>query len=120
MIYLSIDTSFNSRNFYFPLNPYNPEHPTHEELGIGKQTAEAFQQAFKTESFDLKPPQSRLKFPTQPPTDTINCGIFMVMYTLIVFDTHKHTINHKFPLDPNIYRLLLATWILVRAEPRLL
>ena len=120
MIYLSIDTSFNSRNFYFPLNPYNPEHPTHEELGIGKQTAEAFQQAFKTESFDLKPPQSRLKFPTQPPTDTINCGIFMVMYALIVFDTHKHTINHKFPLDPNIYRLLLATWILVRAEPRLL
>ena len=66
MIYLSIDTSFNSRNFYFPLSQYNPEHSTHEELGIGKQTAEAFQQAFKTESFDLKP---------KPPTDTINCGI---------------------------------------------
>ena len=44
----------------------------------------------------------------------------MVMYALIVFDIHKHTINHKFPLDPNIYRLLLAICILVRAEPRLL
>ena len=44
MIYLSIDTSFNSRNFYFPLNPYNPMFTA---IGIEKQGAEAFQQAFK-------------------------------------------------------------------------
>ena len=120
LIYLSVGTQLSSRNFYFPLNPYNPKHPTNKELGIGKQVAEAFQQAFTTESFELKPPKTRLNFPTQPPSDTINCGIFMVMYTLLVFDAHRAAIRYKFPLDSNIYRLFLALWILTRAEPTLM
>ena len=117
MIYLSVGTQLPSRNFYFPINPYNPKHPPNKELGIAKQVAEAFQQSFTTENFELKPPKTRLNFPTQPPSDTINCGIFMVMYTLLVFDAHRAAIRYKFPLDSNIYRLFLALWILARAEP---
>jgi len=97
-------------------NPFHPTNPTNKELHIAEDFALAVKEAFALEAFQQTQPEIAHTLPIQ--ADGFNCGIFIIMYALkIILESSDSPQYHLEFNDPNVMRVLIASWLLSQEGP---
>jgi hypothetical protein len=103
-----------SRTF-FPINPYRPTAPHQGDIERSTQVVGSIAKAFGFAELQLFMPEKVCSFPRQKVSDTINCGLFVALYTLAFLEQEEPL--HF--LSINEYRFLFAIWLLTETQPSL-
>ena len=108
---------------FFPINPYHPTEPSNHDVLVGQLVANTFQEAFHTAQFLMEAPHTTAYLPKQATEDVVNCGIFVIIYILILMDKDL-TIHDILDMGADSlswerYRILLAAWLITKIEPKL-
>ena len=108
---------------FFPINPYHPTEPSNHDVSVGQLVANTFQEAFHTAQFSMEAPHATAYLPKQETGDVVNCGIFVLIYILILMDKDL-TIHDILDMGTDSLtwerdRILLAAWLITKIEPKL-
>ena len=98
------------------LNPYHPQQPSAQDIEIGQKVASFFSETFGFSDFLLEPSLHVKNFPIQQKNDSINCGVYIMMYALAFIDELSNISTH-IPFSVEEFRILLAAWFLTKSKP---
>ena len=98
------------------LNPYHPQQPSAQDLEIGQKVASFFAKTFGFSDFLFESSSQTKNFPIQHKNDSINCGVYIMMYALAFIDELSNPSTHL-PFSVEEFRILLAAWFLTKSKP---
>ena len=129
--WILIYVDFYNRTFY-SINPYRPRNPNPAELQIARQIITDICKSFLGEkpnfsngdipekigrpTFCLRPPTCIQMLPIQDNGDSINCGVYTIIYMLIFSVSYQNLpdmyIGLYLPSSVHALRILILSWLL--------
>jgi hypothetical protein len=99
----------------FPHQPISSDCASSRDIERSTQVVGSIAKAFGFAELQLFMPEKVCSFPRQKVSDTINCGLFVALYTLAFLEQEEPL--HF--LSINEYRFLFAIWLLTETQPSL-
>ena len=101
---------------FFPINPYHPTEPQQGDFDRYNIIIVSDSQEFTLPALHPSMPAIIDQFPIQI-QETINCGIFVVVFCLAFFESNSQSISEFLTIDE--YRFLMVVWLLTKSKPSL-